>query len=100
MNLTTRNFILESECNSDEEFSVCCRKMTPEELLPPSNVCGIQQADDKIIGGQEATIDEHPWMVLLEYVIDGALKTMCGGSLISSRYVLTAAHCVTENIAS
>jgi secreted trypsin-like serine protease len=43
----------------------------------------------RIVGGTEANVDEYPWMVGL---IVG--EYMCGGSLISSTVVLTAAHCV------
>ncbi|XP_037708513.1 venom protease-like [Drosophila subpulchrella] len=42
----------------------------------------------KIIGGEVAEIYSNPWMVL---VIG---EKNCGGSLITSRFVLTAAHCL------
>jgi trypsin len=50
----------------------------------------------KIVGGYEAQPGAWPWMVGLVYsaaptVYDGQY---CGGVLISSRWVLTAAHCV------
>ena len=52
-----------------------------------------------IVGGQEATIADAPWQVALitataatEY--DGQF---CGGSLIATQWVVTAAHCVFEN---
>lgn len=43
-----------------------------------------------------ADIYEYPWLALLEYRdIDTREKnTKCGGSLISGRYVLTAAQCL------
>ncbi|RMZ99736.1 chymotrypsin-like elastase family member 2A, partial [Brachionus plicatilis] len=43
----------------------------------------------KIINGEEASV--WPWMVSLQ-----AFGHFCGGSLIASQYVLTAAHCVTS----
>lgn len=50
----------------------------------------------KIIGGVEATIDEHPWQValLLSEEADNGKAFFCGGSAISAEWVVTAAHCV------
>ncbi|XP_032521123.2 CLIP domain-containing serine protease HP8-like [Danaus plexippus] len=63
------------------------------DLLPNTTVCGIQ-TNDRIVGGQQADLDEHPWMVLIKYEIPKGSTFACGGVLISPRYVMTAAHCV------
>ncbi|KAJ2938769.1 hypothetical protein O0L34_g3390 [Tuta absoluta] len=65
----------------------------PTSLLPNQRECGIQN-NDRIVGGSRADIDEHPWMTLLRYDKPVGWGFYCGGVLISSRYVLTAAHCV------
>ncbi|KAG6464620.1 CLIP domain-containing serine protease 2 isoform X2 [Manduca sexta] len=65
----------------------------PLALLPNRRECGIQN-NDRIVGGIQTEIDEHPWMVLLRYDKPSGWGFYCGGVLISSRYVLTAAHCV------
>jgi secreted trypsin-like serine protease len=46
----------------------------------------------RIVGGTDAT-DDYPWMVAL-YNSGGFT---CGGVLISSHYIATAAHCVYED---
>ena len=48
------------------------------------------QFHHRIIGGEEAENHEFPWAVAL---LEGGWH-VCGGSVISDRYVLTAAHCV------
>ncbi|KAL0869170.1 hypothetical protein ABMA27_007457 [Loxostege sticticalis] len=65
----------------------------PLDLLPGLKECGGQN-DDRIVGGTRADLDEHPWMALLRYDKPKGWGFYCGGVLISSRYVLTAAHCV------
>jgi chymotrypsin-like protease len=54
----------------------------------------VKNIDGQIIGGEEAEIGQFPWQVLLRK--DSEMQ--CGGSLISDRWVLTAAHCVEELI--
>ena len=51
----------------------------------------------KIVGGQRASIVDWPWTVMIRDVIPfGVGEQFCGGTLISSSWVITAAHC-TEN---
>lgn len=42
----------------------------------------------------EAIRGEFPWQAALYHEEDGEFSYCCGGSLISERFVLTAAHCV------
>ncbi|XP_049780413.1 melanization protease 1-like isoform X1 [Schistocerca cancellata] len=50
---------------------------------------------DRIYGGERATIGQYPWLALLQYRSpEGELAFLCGGALVSPRYVLTAAHCL------
>jgi trypsin len=49
--------------------------------------------DYEIVGGEEITIEQAPYQVHLMVHIR-EFYYYCGGSLISSQAVLTAAHCM------
>lgn len=43
----------------------------------------------RIVGGENTTIEEHPYMVSVEQTGSHC----CGGSILTNRYILSAAHC-------
>ncbi|GJQ74528.1 hypothetical protein Trydic_g21393 [Trypoxylus dichotomus] len=45
--------------------------------------------DERIVGGIEANIEDFPYQISLQY----KGRHFCGGSIISSNLVVTAAHC-------
>ena len=49
----------------------------------------------RIVGGQETEVNEYPWHVGL--VSPGDVTPWCGGSIITRRHVLTAAHCTIDS---
>ncbi|CAH2098445.1 unnamed protein product [Euphydryas editha] len=60
--------------------------------LPKPGVCGVDSSSsNKISGGGPTAVDAYPWLAILEY---SGEHLGCGGSLITSRFVLTAAHCL------
>ena len=56
-------------------------------------VQAVGASNGRIVGGEEATPGEFPWMVSIQ---NRSGFHFCGGSLIASDWVLTASHC-TEN---
>lgn len=60
---------------------------------------GIENMDEsRIIGGETARRNAWPWFALLmvQRKNFGSKSLECGGTLISDKFVLTAAHCVLE----
>jgi secreted trypsin-like serine protease len=58
---------------------------------------GAGRAEDRVLGGTAASIEEFPWQVAL--IHDGQdlhEGQFCGGSVIAPTWVLTAAHCVFD----
>ena len=58
--------------------------------------CGVKSVNpplgDRIIGGRNALAMEWPWMVSMQD--RNNVGHHCGGSLINSQWIMTAAHCV------
>ncbi|XP_016981240.1 phenoloxidase-activating enzyme 1 [Drosophila rhopaloa] len=61
---------------------------TSASLLEPN--CGLSPIGKRISGGRNAKLNSTPWMAFLH----ADWKFICGGSLINSAFVVTAAHCV------
>lgn len=62
------------------------------------DLCGYsgQIADNRIIGGEDTTIKRWPWQVMLIKLLPGGSQLQhCGGTLVTTKHVLTAAHCFT-----
>ena len=72
------------------------RKRLPAKLL---------DAMPRIVGGEETTIGQWPWQVAITanpgiFSGNGFERHLCGGSLVTPRLVVTAAHCFFDSLES
>ncbi|MBN3276506.1 CEL2A elastase, partial [Polyodon spathula] len=62
--------------------------------------CGvpaISPAISRVVGGVDARPNSWPWQISLQYSKDGNWYHTCGGTLIATNWVLTAAHCISKS---
>jgi secreted trypsin-like serine protease len=95
-------FVISAEADSDQiEWS---------RVLPPMEVPGFWESrpelkklfysnrGGRIVGGQEVTPNSIPHQAALIMLNENGGSTICGGSLVTTRTVLTAAHCVRNAV--
>lgn len=114
------NYLNEIKCftsvevsrNSVKEDGICCSEQYIEEQegdnvdkrfqgmrgveLVNSPKCGQVDLTRRIVGGTKADMREFPWIGLIKYKTGRIFKFTCGSSLISNKYLLTCAHCLTN----
>ncbi|XP_072237855.1 elastase-1-like [Leuresthes tenuis] len=57
----------------------------------------LEDSFQRVVGGEMAEPNSWPWQVSLQYLSGNNYYHTCGGSLIRSGWVMTAAHCVDRN---
>jgi len=55
-----------------------------------------EDVSSRIVGGVNAIPGEFPFIVSLQWVLLGSSSHVCGGVILSTVWVISAAHCVTE----
>ncbi|XP_019381522.1 PREDICTED: plasma kallikrein isoform X1 [Gavialis gangeticus] len=77
---------------SGYSLRLCQRK--PNAVFKSISTACMQQPKEnvRIVGGTDSSPGEWPWQVSLQVKLT-TQKHLCGGSIISDQWILTAAHC-------
>ncbi|MEW2545442.1 serine protease [Streptomyces sp. NPDC047002] len=74
--------------------------LSASALLPLASAAPAQ-ADSVVVGGRPTTTAAHPWVVALvspDRFGSGRAGQFCGGALVGPTKVLTAAHCMSDDV--
>ena len=82
--------------NANCECGILTQTRFKREKFDPFN---LKPSIGNIVGGYKTKVNEFPWMAGLHKIRCSRIDRLkdipvCGGALISSQHVITAAHCV------
>jgi len=90
-------------CNNNKpgwnEYCIECVCKEPTQggttVVPPwpTEGCGVAPTEERIVGGAPANPNSIPWQVAVIWKQFSRHHPFCGGTIITSKFVMSAAHC-------
>ncbi|KAF5296975.1 hypothetical protein FQR65_LT10127 [Abscondita terminalis] len=85
-------------CGYMPNFTISATVIDPDPSsynISDTRLCGFQHRDDYFLQNETLSVDEFPWLAAVVNATDpNDYKAICGGTLITDRYVLTSAQCI------
>ena len=97
-----RSKIISEKSVTNSRATVFSRTKCFLQNFPRYDIAWINYETDKkadstrIVGGKEAIPNSIPWQINIRY--KGDESSFCGGSIIAPNRILTAAHCVMDEV--
>jgi len=90
-----------STCQGEDEDSRKCGEIKCNTGVEIPTDCGVRNGGNfRVVGGKPAKLNSWPWIAALGYTDPHSVgvKYLCGGTLITTKHILTAAHCINDDL--